>query len=279
MKINEVEDLLNTPRANIRYYEKEGLINISRKENGYRNYSEEDIQRLKKIIILRKLGVSVEQIKDLLSGDAELSQVLEDTIVKLEKQVEELKGAIEVSKEIKNSAVSTEALDENYYWTIISEKEDKGFGFPDTLQDFISIELDIFNTMWKNVFLLNLKKIYERLGYKKAFIIIFTILVVRGLSRKFLWHGNFWEGFLYPIEIFLIASAIILPIILLGKKYPKVARVIFMVIFIAGCIFLIGVVLFLMIGIILGIIEENGDDSFSKENYAIAARWENYRSK
>ena len=65
MKINEVEDLLNTPRANIRYYEKEGLINISRKENGYRNYSEEDIQRLKKIIILRKLGVSVEQIKDL----------------------------------------------------------------------------------------------------------------------------------------------------------------------------------------------------------------------
>lgn len=258
MKINEVEDLLNTPRANIRYYEKEGLINISRKENGYRNYSEEDIQRLKKIIILRKLGVSVEQIKDLLSGDAELSQVLEDTIVKLEKQVEELKGAIEVSKEIKNSAVSTEALDENYYWTIISEKEDKGFGFPDTLQDFISIELDIFNTMWKNVFLLNLKKIYERLGYKKAFIIIFTILVVRGLSRKFLWHGNFWEGFLYPIEIFLIASAIILPIILLGKKYPKVARVIFMVIFIAGCIFLIGVVLFLIIGIILGIVEEKG---------------------
>lgn len=258
MKINEVEDLLNTPRANIRYYEKEGLINISRKEKGYRNYSEDDIQRLKKIIILRKLGVSVEQIKDLLSGDAELSQVLEDTIVKLEKQVEELKGAIEVSKEIKNSAVSTEALDENYYWTIISEKEDKGFGFPDTLQDFLSIELDIFNTMWKNVFLLNLKKIYERLGYKKAFIIIFTILVVRGLSRKFLWHGNFWEGFLYPIEIFLIASAIILPIILLGKKYPKVARVIFMVIFIAGCIFLIGVVLFLMIGIILGIIEEKG---------------------
>ena len=34
MKINEVEDLLNTPRANIRYYEKEGLINISRKGKG-----------------------------------------------------------------------------------------------------------------------------------------------------------------------------------------------------------------------------------------------------
>ncbi len=258
MKINEVEDLLNTPRANIRYYEKEGLINISRKENGYRNYSEEDIQRLKKIIILRKLGVSVEQIKDLLSGDAELPQVLEDTIVQLEKQLEELKGAIEVSKEIKNSAVSTEELDENYYWTIISEKEESGFGFPDTLQDFLSIELDIFNTMWKKCFLLNFKKIYERVGYKKAFIIIFVILVVRGLSKKFLWQGNFGEGFLYPIEIFLIASAIILPIILLGKKYPKVARVIFMVIFIAGCIFLIGVVLFLVVGIILGIVEEKG---------------------
>lgn len=48
MKINEVEELLNTPRANIRYYEKEGLINVSRKENGYRNYTEEDIARLKR---------------------------------------------------------------------------------------------------------------------------------------------------------------------------------------------------------------------------------------
>ena len=38
-----------------------------------------------------------------------------------------------------------------------------------------------------------------------AIKIIFTILVVRGLSRKFLWQGNFWEDFLYPIEIFLIA--------------------------------------------------------------------------
>ena len=258
MKINEVEDLLNTPRANIRYYEKEGLINISRKENGYRNYSEEDIQRLKKIIVLRKLGVPVGKIKDLLSGGVELSQVLEDTIIELEKQVEELKGAIEVSKEIKNSTVKIEELDENYYWDIITEKAESGLGFPDTLQDFLSIELDIFNTMWKKCFLLNFKKIYERLGYKKAFIIIFVILVVRGLSRKFLWQGNFWEGYLYPVEIFLIASAIILPIFILGKKYPKVAKAIFTVIFFAGCIFLIGVILFLITGIILGVVEEKG---------------------
>lgn len=61
MKINEVEELLNTPRANIRYYEKEGFINVSRKENGYRNYTEEDIARLKKIIIFRKLGIGGKQ--------------------------------------------------------------------------------------------------------------------------------------------------------------------------------------------------------------------------
>ena len=50
MDIKEVEKRLSVSRANIRFYEKEGLISPQRKENNYRNYSEEDIAKLKKNI-------------------------------------------------------------------------------------------------------------------------------------------------------------------------------------------------------------------------------------
>ncbi len=253
MKINEVEELLNTPRANIRYYEKEGLINVSRKENGYRNYTEEDIAKLKKIIIFRKLGISVDKIKDLLNGDAELSQILDESIVELEKQIEELKGAIEVSKEIKHNNVCAEELDETYYWNLINEKENNGQGFPDTWQDFLGAELNIFDIMWKRVFLLDFKKYRDRWGWKKAFVFIFIVLIIRGLSKKFIWHESFLEGFLYPIGLFLTVSMIFLPIFLIGKKYPKVGSAIMTVIYFLGIGILACIFLVLGIGVIKGL--------------------------
>jgi len=78
MKINELENQLGLSRANIRFYEKEGLLTPERKENGYREYSEADISILKKIIIFRKIGLSLPQIKEILNDDLELSIALEE---------------------------------------------------------------------------------------------------------------------------------------------------------------------------------------------------------
>ena len=40
MKINELGKMLNISCANIRFYEKEGLLNPERKDNVYREYDE-----------------------------------------------------------------------------------------------------------------------------------------------------------------------------------------------------------------------------------------------
>ena len=53
MTIKEVEELSNMTRANIRFYEKEGLITPQRDSNGYRNYTEQDVDILKRIRLLR----------------------------------------------------------------------------------------------------------------------------------------------------------------------------------------------------------------------------------
>ena len=59
MKIKEVENRVGMTRANIRYYEKEGLLSTTiRNENNYREYTEEDVEQLQKIKILRLLGIA-----------------------------------------------------------------------------------------------------------------------------------------------------------------------------------------------------------------------------
>ena len=75
MTIKEIEAETGLPRANVRYYESEGLITPERKENGYRVYSREDAQELMKIKLLRQLGLSVETIKALQQGNEDVYPV------------------------------------------------------------------------------------------------------------------------------------------------------------------------------------------------------------
>ena len=93
MTIKEVEQALSVSRANIRFYEKEGLLTTSRKSNNYRDYTEENLKELKKIILFRKLGFTIEDIKKLQSGEIILDEALTENISRLEKEIDALEGA------------------------------------------------------------------------------------------------------------------------------------------------------------------------------------------
>uniref|UniRef100_UPI003A92EECC MerR family transcriptional regulator n=1 Tax=Dysosmobacter sp. TaxID=2591382 RepID=UPI003A92EECC len=68
MTSKEMEVRSGVPRANIRYYEAQGLLTPQRAKNGYREYSEADLAVLEKIKLLRRLGVSVEELRELRQG-------------------------------------------------------------------------------------------------------------------------------------------------------------------------------------------------------------------
>lgn len=76
MTIKEMEAKTGMSRANIRYYEAEGLIHPARQENGYRVYSEADVQTLLKIRLLRSLDISLDAIRALQAGTAQLTEIL-----------------------------------------------------------------------------------------------------------------------------------------------------------------------------------------------------------
>jgi len=67
MLIHEVCKVTGLTKKAIDYYIEKGLIAPSILENGYRSFDRNDVERLKKIAVLRKLGLGTDEIKSVLS--------------------------------------------------------------------------------------------------------------------------------------------------------------------------------------------------------------------
>ena len=94
MTIKEVEELTGLSRSNVRFYEKERLIFPSRNEkNGYRDYSESDVENIKKIAYLRTLGISIEDIRNIIEEKESLHKVIQNQKEILKKQLSDLDRA------------------------------------------------------------------------------------------------------------------------------------------------------------------------------------------
>lgn len=90
MKIKQVEELVGITRKNIRFYEDQGLLNVERAENGYREYHQEDVIRLQEIKLFRKMDISIEEMKLLFEKKKSLQICLEQHLKELEHRKEDL---------------------------------------------------------------------------------------------------------------------------------------------------------------------------------------------
>lgn len=111
MTIKELENRTGMTRANIRFYEGEGLLSPKRLDNGYRDYSEEDARTLEKIKLLRQIGVDIDTIRKVQNGTLALEQALFSQHNKLEGDKAMLERAAEVCRELELSGVEYDALD------------------------------------------------------------------------------------------------------------------------------------------------------------------------
>ena len=115
MTIKEIESRTGLTRANIRFYEAEGLITPERRPNGYRDYSEEDMAVLQRVKLLRSLHMSLEEIKAIHAGDHSLSQALDQHLIKLERDQADLERSKVVCRTMQGDGVCYETLDAPRY--------------------------------------------------------------------------------------------------------------------------------------------------------------------
>jgi DNA-binding transcriptional MerR regulator len=120
MRIKEIEKLSGMGRANIRFYEREGLLTAKRMDNGYRDYSEDDLQILLRIKLLRSLHISLDEIRALKDGSQDLADTLSRQIVKLEQEKRDASYAQDVCRTIQQDKVTFADLDALKYLEDIS---------------------------------------------------------------------------------------------------------------------------------------------------------------
>lgn len=127
MKINEVEALSGIAKKNIRFYEEQGLLHPKRNsENGYRDYGDEDVQILRRIKLLRKLGVPIEDIRQMLGGTHTVADGMRRHLISLEREKRNLEQSIALCQELQNRDIPVEALDTEAVLAQMEEMEKGG---------------------------------------------------------------------------------------------------------------------------------------------------------
>ena len=130
MKINEVEALVGITKKNIRFYEAEGLLAPHRNsENGYRDYGEAEVDALRRIKLLRKLGVPLEEIRRMQSGGHTVGDGMRRHLVTLERERENLEPSIRLCSALTDRQERLEDLDAGAILAEMEAMEQSGTTF------------------------------------------------------------------------------------------------------------------------------------------------------
>lgn len=123
MTIKELEGKTGLARANIRFYEQQGLLSPERKENGYRDYTEEDFLTLQKIKLLRHLGLGIEAIKAVQNREMPLSKAIAEREAELLKERAVLARQKAVCEELRMQNVEYQTLRPERYLLELEQEE------------------------------------------------------------------------------------------------------------------------------------------------------------
>lgn len=77
MRINEVVKLTGVSARTLQYYDEIGLLIPEKQDNGYRDYTEENLEKLQKILFYKFLKFKLNDIKELLKEDIDNLKILE----------------------------------------------------------------------------------------------------------------------------------------------------------------------------------------------------------
>ena len=101
MNVGEAARASGLPAKTIRYYEEIGLLSPERADNGYRDYSANDVHRLRFLQRARGLGFSVEECRQLLSlyGDknresADVKAIASAKLVEIDRKLAALRSML-----------------------------------------------------------------------------------------------------------------------------------------------------------------------------------------
>lgn len=198
MKIKQAEELVGITSKNIRFYEEQGLLQPKRSENGYRNYTQEDVNCLKKIKLLRKFGTSLEEIHRLFQGRSSIKECLEKREEALEREQRSVEKTRMLVQRMLGECNSIDRMDTDFWLDEMEKLEKEG-------TDFVDLnKVDIHR-----------KKMLGAIAGAGVTILFMLALIAINI---WVWINDVT----YPIGLFLFV--LIMPIIVLGGVFVVMVK-------------------------------------------------------
>lgn len=107
MNIGDVEKLTGLNAKTIRYYESRGLVQVSRKQNGYRTYNTDTVERLRMIRRLRELDISLADIRLWCDNVVTLDELLRKRLQHLEDDGKKSESCRQLCEELLQNGADT----------------------------------------------------------------------------------------------------------------------------------------------------------------------------
>jgi len=111
MKIQELAKITGVSTKTIRYYEEIGLLPApARAENNYRQYSEQDVERVRLVVGARRLGLSLDEISEVLALRERRAAPCRALLERLERKADEIAERIRELRRLESELRSLHAL-------------------------------------------------------------------------------------------------------------------------------------------------------------------------
>ncbi len=262
MTRKEVGKLLSVSPSEIRLFRKKGLLDSDWKG---RDYTEEDVAALKKILVLRMLGFTVEEIASMQKGKLSFSDAAGENISRTENDIACLesafpdlvndtttragrdvfcwRAAMDILRSLLAENISFDELDVETLWIRLAESEQISLETANDCRAFWSVVQSLFNKSFFNI--KGLRKEYGVLGACGFILAVFLVgVLVRVVIQKEPF-GEVFGDFVTRMIGLAVVLVLVFFLFLLGKKAPKAASVIAAVLLILCFSFLALIVLLL----------------------------------
>ena len=202
MKINEVEAIVGITKKNIRFYEEKGLLSPSRNsENGYRDYGESEVAALRRIKLMRKLGVPIEEIRRMQEGSQTVGDGMRRHLVTLERERQNLEESMRLCELLKERTEPLGELDAADVLAEMEKLEQAGASFQ------------------------NRQKQDVRIRYVAPIVVtVLLVALMAAMMGVMLWGYCIDPGDAPPLAITLVMAAMPL-LVIAGMLYALVQRI------------------------------------------------------
>ena len=133
MQTKAVTKMLGINRERIKYFKRQGVFvpEGSSFDNKNAEYTEYDVDMLRKLVVLTKSGLTCGDIKKVQDGELTLKEAIVERRNSIEEEMKRMRGSLLLSEELLEKDVHYDSMSTEYFWNEIHQKEQEGEEFMD----------------------------------------------------------------------------------------------------------------------------------------------------